>query len=281
MIRPLKICYTLLATLFAAIPWTHANAQAFDLPDIPECLALIPGAIATDSTPVTLGLRMVLDGVSVEQAAEAIAIAQTSYTPLGITLSVSYDSASFSTNDGLALIEQVKQFYGGSRPAGTHLVYALTSKDLTGGTLNDSSLLGQADCIGGVSNPNNAFAVGELHPDLGAATLAHELGHLLGAHHHYANCAEALIQGGNNLCTLMFMDAGLAALPFSALNGLVVRGHAQLAASPTPPGSDNPGAEPAPQSSGGGSGGGGSLSWLALGTLLASRLHAFKRRAHR
>jgi len=209
-----------------------ARSAPIDLPDIPQCTELTPGAISTDSTPVTLGLRVVLDGVSASAAAPIVAAALTSYTPLNITLNVSYDAASFSSSNGLELIEEVKQFYGGSRPAGTHLVFVLTSKNLTDGGVVGDALAGQADCIGGVAYADSAFAVGELDADVGAKTMAHELGHLFGGHHHYANCAEALAKGGDNLCTLMINDVGLASLPFSTLNGLMVRGHAQLAAAP-------------------------------------------------
>ena len=235
-------------------------ARPFDLPDIPRCTEVTPGAVSVDDTPVTLGLRVVLDGVSAGQADAFVAAARSSYAPLNIALLVSYDSAGFSSSDGGQLINEVKAFYGGSRPAGTHLVYVLTAKNLTDGGAFGDSLAGLADCIGGVAYPQNAFAVGEADPEIAAKVMAHELGHLLGAHHHYANCAEALPNGGDNVCTLMINDVGLAALPFSTLNGTVVRGHAQLAGSAST------------ASGGGGSGSGGSFSLLALLVLLSGAL---------
>ncbi len=59
---------------------------------------------------------------------------------------------------------------------------------------------------------------------------AHELGHLMGAHHHYGNCGEGApsVQGGGPTpCTVMFpamirMNAG----NFGTFEGAVVRGHA-------------------------------------------------------
>lgn len=255
-----RVCAALagLACLAGA---TTAHAAPFDLPDLPQCTELTPGAVSVDSTPVTLGLRMVLDGVSAGQAAQFVSAAASSYAPLDIAFAVSYDSARFSSSDGPELIEEVKRFYGGRRPAGTHLVYVLTSKDLTIGGAFGDSLAGLADCIGGIAYPENAFAVGESDAGFAAKVLAHELGHLMGGQHHYANCAESLPNGGDNVCTLMINDVGLAGLPFSTLNGVVVRGHAQLAG----------GASPATGGGDGGSSGGGNLSWLSLLVLLSAR----------
>lgn len=245
------------------------QAAPFDLPDIPQCTELTPGAISIDSTPVTLGLRVVLDGISQGEAAGIVNTIMTSYAPLNITLSASYDSASFSSSNGLQLIEEVKQFYGGSRPAGAQLVFVLTSKNLTDGGAVGDALAGQADCIGGVAYADHAFAVGEAGGDVGAKIMAHELGHLMGAHHHYANCAESLPNGGDNVCTLMINDVGLAGLPFSTLNGLVVRGHAQLA-----------GGAAAASGSTGGKLAGGALPWLSILLLLSGRfLRRLKARA--
>ena len=258
-----------LASLSLVLATLGAQAAPIDLPDIPQCTELLPGAVAPSSEPVTPALHVVLDGVTQQQAAPLVAAAQGSYTPLGITLRVTYQSIGYASSDGLELLDEVKRSFGGSRPAGTHLVYVLTAKNLTDSLLGDS-LAGQADCIGGVAYAGNAFAVGEYDTDVGAKTMAHELGHLFGGQHHYANCAEALLQGGDNLCTLMFNDVGLAAFPFSTLNGLVVQGHAQAAAggsgsTDTPPATDNGNA------GGSGGGSGGSLGWLGLAAFAALR----------
>ena len=248
-----------------------AQSAPIDLPDIPQCTELVPGSISVDSTPVTLGLRVVLDGVSVEQAAPLVADAMTSYTPLNITLDVSYDTADFNSNNGLQLIEEVKQKYGGTRPEGTHLVYVLTSKNLTAGGVVGDSLAGQADCIGGIAYSDSAFAVGESDAGFGAKTMAHELGHLMGGHHHYASCGLVLATGGDNLCTLMINDVGLASFPFSDLNERVVSGHAQLAARASPAASTAAANESNASTEGRGLAS-GSLPWLSLLILLSGGL---------
>jgi hypothetical protein len=71
----------------------------------------------------------------------------------------------------------------------------------------------------------------EVHPEVAA----HELGHLMGAHHHYANCVEGNLTGeASDLspCTLMFNYIDLQSLNFSVLEGVTVRGHAVKYASP-------------------------------------------------
>lgn len=101
---------------------------------------------------------------------------------------------------------------------------------------------GQADCIGGAGHPDVAYAVGEARrsttdffgltflADVAVKVGAHELGHLLAAHHHYANCAESL-PGYDPLepldaCTMMINDWGLINPVFSTASRLAMRGHA-------------------------------------------------------
>jgi hypothetical protein len=71
----------------------------------------------------------------------------------------------------------------------------------------------------------------DAHPEIAA----HELGHLMGAHHHYANCVEGVLQGeANDLspCSLMFNFVDFQSLNFALVNTTVVRGHAVEFASP-------------------------------------------------
>lgn len=222
-----------------------ASAQPIDLPEIPECTQLTPGAVSVDNTPVTLDLRVLLDGVSQARGQQLVNKAQAAFGPLGITLSASFESVAFSSNLGSGLIAAAKAHYGGARPNGIDIVYVLTSKDITDGGTSGNGLAGLADCIGGVAFGDRAFAVGEniadsplnlivyqLGTQMAANTLAHEVGHLLGGHHHYANCIEGMLPLGGATCTLMFNFVDNQKLKFSSLNSLVVRGHTQLFAAP-------------------------------------------------
>lgn len=232
-----------LAVLALVFGSAALRAQPIDVPDLPECTAVLPGAIATTTAPVTLDVRVLLDGVSQAQAAQMIGIAQQAYGPLAMNFRVSYENVAFPTRDANLLILYAKARYGGRRPAGIDMVYVLTNKDITD-SYGVNTVAGQADCIGGVAYADRAFAVGEFTPvpqnnlvlytlgtHFAAKTFAHELGHLLGGHHHYANCAEAATPG-DAPCTVMFNVIDLQKLQFSTLNSLVVRGHAQLHAAP-------------------------------------------------
>lgn len=220
-----------------------ANAQAIEIGAIPKCTQAVPGAVGLGASPVRLDVRVLLDGVSLARGQQIVSDAQRAYSPLGLSINASYASVSFSGTDSASLIAQAKSAVGGARPAGIDMVYGLTTKDMTSGGSN--AVAGQADCIGGVAYADSAFAVGEdvgiekfsilgikFFEDLGAKTLAHELGHLLGAHHHYANCVEAVapsvLESRGDVCTMMFNDLSAQRLQFSTLNSAVVRGHAQL-----------------------------------------------------
>ncbi len=171
------------------------------------------------------------------------------YAPLGVELRLRYDllmplvdgAPRQRTDDINALIALAKDQYRGRVPAGADAVYVATDLDVHSG--GSRFVAGKADCIGGIRYMDRAFAAGEVEldespitigptamfQDITAKILAHELGHLLGAHHHYANCVEGIptepVADALSLCTLMINDVGLASLNFSAPNGLIVRGH--------------------------------------------------------
>lgn len=215
-----------------SLPLT-ATAQPIEVGDIPACTSLTPAAVALTNTPATLDVRILLDGITEQRGQDIMARAADAYSPLGITVVSTYESVSFSAASAAALIEEAKLHYGGARPTGTDIVYVLTTKDM-------GSLAGLADCIGGVKYADRAFGVGtalDSDPiDLGlytlfnesaAKTTAHEIGHLMGAHHHYANCVEDALAFNDGPCTTMFNASGFDNMGFSLLNGIVIRGHAQ------------------------------------------------------
>src|SRR5919106_847142 len=240
--RGLSSCIATAAAVVAVGAPASSSAEPIEIGHIPECLELVPAAVAIPpGSPVVLDVRVLLDGVSATRGAQVFQTARQSYGPLGIDLVPSFQSVSFSGTDAQGLINQSKALFGGQRPAGIDIVYALTSKDIE--VDGQTGVAGLADCIGGGAVPAHAFPVGEditragarasgplvLARNLTAKVAAHEIGHLMGGHHHYANCAEGLLAdpppGELSPCTLMFNAVDLASLNFGTLNGLVVRGH--------------------------------------------------------
>ena len=223
-----------------------AAAEPIEIGHIPECLQLVPAAISLQGNPTALDVRVLLDGVGTTRGQQVLEAARQSYAPLGIALRPTFQTVTFGGNDASSLIAQSKALFGGQRPAGTDVVYTLTSKNLADG--GNAAVAGLADCIGGVAFPSRAFAVGEnftqdqgrllglvpLAGNLSAKVMAHEIGHLMGGHHHYANCVEGLLTEPSETspCTLMFNDIGLTSFNFSAVNSLVVRGHSEVYAGP-------------------------------------------------
>ena len=217
----------------------HIDAQEDCLEPTPAAIA--PRAISQEQDALSLDVLVLLDEVPIERGQEVMAKAQDAYSPLEISLDVRFESVRFTPDQVLPewseissdrALEEAKKWTGGARPADTDVVYVLTDKRL-------SDAAGRADCIGGVRYPQFAFAVGENYKseDLlglfyknGTAKIAgHEIGHLMGAHHHYANCAEgspgAVEEGGPTPCTLMFNYMDFMSLVFGSLEASVVRGH--------------------------------------------------------
>lgn len=192
-----------------------------------------------DGRDVAYDVHVLVDALSVERAAEVFGQAQEPYTAQGITLrptyeSVALDAVPLTTRD---MIAAGKAHVGGEVPRGVDVVYVLTGRDLIGPA-------GTVDCLGGVRSAARAFAASEVDtgpPNLSrgvpvpvwpwgdgsAKTLAHELGHLLGASHELANCVEGAFYVSDlpRPCTLMHANLGLA-MRFSTVNSLIVRGHA-------------------------------------------------------
>ena len=250
--RPLLAALAAVALLpagaSAQVTWPEGTPA--DDPEL-ACLEPVPASTSvqgiTDGGPqVQLATRVLLDGVDLATAQRAMTRAADSYAPLGVTLTATYESVSFSGDDAQGLIDQAKQRFGGARPAGSDLVYVITGKDIQAS--GNTGVAGLADCIGGVRYANHAFAVGEvfeenvplgpltLYTDATAKIIAHELGHLMGGHHHYANCAEGVKSEKEVLegspCTLMSNFVDFQSIHFSTLNGGVVRGHSVSFASP-------------------------------------------------
>lgn len=217
-----------------------------------DCTEAVPEAtgvagVTDGGQVVNLDVYVLLDGVTTARGQEIMTRAADAYRPLNISLNVSgYASVAFSGTEAQGLIDQAKRVYGGSVPAGGDAVLVITGKDVT---LSGAGVItGYADCYGGVRYANRSFAVSEsgtlledfhfpppdgpvmLYHRAAAKLAAHEIGHLMGAHHHYSNCVEGIPSELEVLepspCTLMFNSVDLSSINFGFLEGAVVRGHA-------------------------------------------------------
>lgn len=256
----------LLATaLLAASAPSAAEPQDCD-ERVPEAYTL-PNDAGRD---VTLSTLVVLDGIGLADGKRTTDEVARVYAPLGITVRATYRTIRFpgdapqpdGTPAGRAdkLMPQLKKAVRAHRPKGTDVVFLLTNKRLfvwTGDVDGDGTpdegerrygVAGVADCIGGVRWADRSFAlsVGPYSDTWNvrdaALTMAHEMGHLLGAHHEYAECASGTSDGPREgvvrACTIMF-NATYGRGPvhtmsdrWSALEAAVVRGHAAEYAAP-------------------------------------------------
>lgn len=251
------------AAFAAALVASHALASplstAARIDDAEDCAEPVPAQVSApgsgDGREVVLDVHFLLDGVTAESAAEIVTHAAKPYAEAGIRLAPTFEEVSFEASGTAAngkpyigaeeLIKRTRQHLGGFRPYNSDVVYTLTSKELGAGGAGEG-VAGLADCVGGVRFPEAAFAVGEagLRDDpewhvWGGKVAAHEIAHLLGAQHHYANCAEGdpeALRQDLTPCTLMFNDVLLVSLRFATLERSVARGHALAYADDTPSG---------------------------------------------
>ena len=236
--------------------------QAVDA-DGADCLEAVPSDVGlpglTDAgQSIELSVMLLLDGTDAAVAGQLMARAAESYAPLGINLVLKKTkTVSYTSLVSEDLIAAAKATVGGVPPRGIDLVGVFTTKEMQS-IAGGATVVGQADCIGGVRFDQHSFFVVSdirsiedpqtgttgtlsslgLNPnvDATAEVLAHEMGHLMGAQHHYANCVEGNLSsaGPNDLspCTLMFNAVNFSSLNFGLLSGAVVRGHAVGYAAP-------------------------------------------------
>ena len=240
----------------------RTREQATDS-DAADCLEPVPEKIGvaglTDlGQTIDLTVMLLLDGTDAAAAEQLMARAAASYAPLGIRLTLAKTKAvAYTSTLSGDLIASAKATVGGVPPRGIDLVGVFTNKTMQS-IAGGATVVGQADCIGGIRYDQHSFFVVSdirsienpttgttgtlnslgLNPnvDATAEVFAHEMGHLMGAHHHYANCVEGNLSsaGPNDLspCTLMFNAVNFASLNFETLSGAVVRGHAVEYAAP-------------------------------------------------
>lgn len=228
-----------------------------------ECLELVPENVAVpvldSGQAVELSVLMLLDGTDAAVAQQVMARAAASYKPLNINLVLKGTKLiTIDTTVSDQIIQAAKDAVGGQPPKGIDIVGVFTNKKMQSATGGAGTVVGQADCIGGIRWDDTSFFVASdirsienpstgttgtlnsmgLNPNVDAAAevIAHEIGHLMGAHHHYSNCVEGNLTSGapNDVspCTLMFPAVNFASLNFAALEGSTVRGHAVNHATP-------------------------------------------------
>lgn len=230
-----------------------------------ECPEPIPESVSapgiTDSgQTIKLDVLVLLDGITRSRGRAVLKTMSESYEPLAVAVTPRFQKVRFphdgvvtidenrgpeETGDAVPLIQQAKDLLGGARPRGSDVVLLLTAKNIfLEGLEREYSIAGMADCIGGVRFPDHAFAVSEgaspweeMRDDelLSGKIAAHEVGHLMGAHHHYANCGEGDQHpaGSDSYCTVMFpAQLQFMARNFGTLEAAVVRGHAVDFAAP-------------------------------------------------
>ena len=218
-----------------------------------ECFEATPTAVHAPTIDpedaIDLDVALVADRLSAARAQNIAARAAETFAALNVRLEVvSTRSVTLSGTELDSLMSQTKQAVGGTVPAGADVVVMITSVEIEDD--GDPGVAGFADCIGGVRYDNRGFVVLEdvetlydyppegfdfgpvvLFPDLSAKLMAHEVGHLVGNHHHYANCAEGLksTQRSNGLdpsaCTVMFPYIEFLAFNFGTLEANIARGH--------------------------------------------------------
>ncbi|HVF52009.1 MAG TPA: zinc-dependent metalloprotease family protein [Actinomycetota bacterium] len=235
-----------------------ASPRAVELIDAGahDCTEAVPAATSvnhlTAPDVIDLDVLLVLNGVPEADGRAVMAEAAKAFSPIGVTLSVAAvqhvtigptgKTAQFSGDPGVAsigsqeLIDATKALVGGERPSGIDVVYTMSAVSI-------ADAAGRADCIGGSRWDDQAFAVGEYQVGPGnegdsARIAAHEVAHLLGAHHHYTNCVEGAIPEADEpdpyltACTLMAPDLGLVSLHLGVVEAPIVRGHAEEYVSP-------------------------------------------------
>lgn len=213
--------------------------------DEPDCTQIPPNQVppvpADLAKPLRLRVLVLVERDKAADARQALDRARSAYKRINIEVAaVQWDTPvrfrgptdDLGFGDPIKLMRAVKARYGGRRPPGVDLVYHFTRQ--TGG--------GLADCIGGINFPDRAFGWGALgtpeadgqqvitsptanEQEEASNIAAHELGHLLGGHHHYSNCAEGAPDAveGHVGCTIMSPVNNDALTRFGAVETAFIR----------------------------------------------------------
>ena len=200
---------------------------------------------------VRLDVLVLLDGVDEGFARSFFETVAIPYQELDIRVAATFRSVpegAITSDVTTEIIDQTKNLLPRRRvPDEFDVVELLTHRDIE--ALGLKAVAGQAECIGGARYKEHSFNVSEaqqdvdqagvtfgplrLVPHFAAKITAHEIGHLFGGQHHFANCVEGLHSdaatgGDSSPCSLMFNSADFIALRFGTVNGRIVRGYALM-----------------------------------------------------
>lgn len=242
-----------------ASPTRHASAPAVtfagDAPEqpcptdglgdlAPSALAVEP--VTDDGAQLELSVLLLVDGAPPADVQRIVAGATRAYEGIGVRLHITRralrlaedgrDADGQATVEGFAGIAQARRVRA---PAGTDVVHVLTTKDVyVQTTARDSSdsIGGVAACVGGISTPGQEYSISESAfrfrqpsalDDVEAVIMAHEIGHVLGASHHFGNCAESRskVPGDSGSCTVMWPVGILNAAVFGSVERAALRGY--------------------------------------------------------
>lgn len=226
----------MLASLPASLPasWPSVGG-AQQLDECTETLLTPPGP-GTPTVDVDVDVLVLLDGVPLEEGRELLDLAARAYEPLAVHLRADFEIATLGAANQRALMQEARALLGGAVPAAYDAVHVLSTKPFPD--------WGSSYCIGGIADPRTAFSTSRprhipVEPFLGtpflsflnddAVTVAHELGHLMGARHEMANCVEGLAAPEHQPCTVMTsgtIDGLPKSLRFSSAGSAVIAAHA-------------------------------------------------------
>ncbi len=249
-----------IAAVIAASPL--AGPASGEEPEPSGCLEETPAAISTavpGSAPVALRVLLQTDHVprdavigAVDEATRVLGTAGIDATFVVRRLDLRSDGKNVEGDrESLRVAdahEAQRRATGRSEPAGFDLVHLLTTRDLYEDELGGGpnfGVAGHAECIGGIRFDGWGYSVSEVPPrqrylkgtsikmqaEMRGRAMAHELGHLMGAHHHYTACGptavEELSESQGGVCSVMFPDTAVHGPSFDPVNAQIVRGHAE------------------------------------------------------
>jgi hypothetical protein len=263
----LVVCAALLGSFGQRV---HADdGLPIELSEEDECGGFVPHLpLAVTRKTITANIVIALDGVSLAKAKDIVAKGSAPYGP-GLVPQLSPDVqinvvayhdltgvlkgdvvSGFVVEDepsGDDLMSQLIRYYRTNHPnLKRHHVHLLTNKDVAAELLpgqKEYAVAGIANCIGGVGT-KNAYAITEVgtfpeiaigpltaYRDVEAKNFAHEMGHVFGGHHHYAECvssaAAALAASSVDVCSVMFNSLDFNSLHFSAAEAAAIRGYVE------------------------------------------------------